>query len=153
MNRRPYCPVWLAWVCLVPVIIGCGAKRSDVPLDEEKARMMKVATYLSAYKAAHGNKTPTRMDEVKAWAKNNRQAEDADFVSTRDGEPYLLLGGPRMLFRENTGKDGQVYVGGLTAGVAVMTVPQAQELVGQQEPSRSRSDGDKERRQRMQRRQ
>jgi hypothetical protein len=64
---------------------------------------------------AHKGKVPKDLDELKAWAVKAGKAEEADFNSTRDNEPYVLIpSGMEVIVHEKTGQDGRKWMMGRT---------------------------------------
>ncbi|HEV3260045.1 MAG TPA: hypothetical protein VG013_24495 [Gemmataceae bacterium] len=116
------------WLCVFALVVGCGSPK-QAPQDPEKGHVKRAASFASEYFMAHEHKMPESMDEVKEWAKKEKKAEDADFVSTRDEEPYVLIRGPSVALREKIGKDGLVYVAGQRVrGSELMSIEEAEAL-------------------------
>src|SRR2546421_10709342 len=108
-------------VGLVPFILllfigaGCGGGASRGSRSAEAIHLDKVGSLLTEYRAEHKGSAPANVDDLKKWAIDNGKAQDNDFVSTRDKEPYVLKtigsgSGGQVMIREATGKDSNKYV-------------------------------------------
>jgi hypothetical protein len=120
----------------VILALGCGGSGPSEP--PEAAHIGKVGQLATEFKNANSGNNPKNIDELKSWAEKNGKAEDSDFVSTRDHEPYVLDAqfmsrgggtavartmaskGP-LIIHEATGKNGKKFV---VQGVA----PQGSEM-------------------------
>jgi hypothetical protein len=103
---------------------GCGSRTpADTP---EATHIKKVAALIPEFTAAHQGMPPADIDQLKTWAVQNGKAEDRDFVSTRDSEPYGIAvtggGKPKKgsgeIVHETKGKNGMIFManaGGTTA--------------------------------------
>jgi hypothetical protein len=97
---------------------GCSSSSSRPLDDPEAAHMKKVADLILESKNAHEGMPPADIEELKAWATKEGKAEDKDFLSTRDKEPYVILyaGGAKPkkglnpILLEAKGKDGLKYM-------------------------------------------
>ncbi len=76
----------LLLVCLVS---GCGAK-SGPTTSPEAEHIGKVGELIGQFQADNAGSNPKNIDELKAWAIKNGKAEEQDFISTRDHEPYVI---------------------------------------------------------------
>jgi hypothetical protein len=108
-------------------MVGCGGS-SGPSQSPEAAHIGKVGQLITDFKAANRGTNPKNLNELKTWAVKNGKAEDVDFVSTRDNEPYVLepqamsRGGmaststlamaPKtpVILHEATGKNGKKFV-------------------------------------------
>jgi hypothetical protein len=117
------------------LVLGCGS--SGPTESPEAAHIGKVGQLATEFKTANGGNNPKNIDDLKSWAVKNGKAEDTDFVSTRDHEPYVLdvqamshggTGGAKtmaskgpLIIHEALGKNGKKFV---VQGVA----PQGSEM-------------------------
>ena len=99
---------------LVCLIEGCAAgKPQQNEVNSEVAHIAKIPVLVRDFQAAHNNNLPKNIEDLKSWAVKKGKAEDSDFVSTRDGEPYVLTSmsaGGRVVIHEKVGQEGQMYV-------------------------------------------
>jgi len=118
-------------------VVGCSNKPHGSPENPEAQHIGKVGGWAGAYAKAHKGKAPKSIEQLKKWAEEKEGAKDEDFVSTRDGQPYVMTV-PRMggdvRIHEQTGAGGDndmIYmvtpgadVGGLTSkrGLEMMTM-------------------------------
>ena len=135
--RRPRAALifQIHFVFLVVVALGCGG--SGPVESPEAGHIGKVGQLATEFKNVNSGNNPKNIDELKSWAVKNGKAEDSDFVSTRDHEPYMLDAqfmsrgggtaaktmaskGP-LIIHEATGKNGKKFV---VQGVA----PQGSEM-------------------------
>jgi hypothetical protein len=110
-------PTFVFWALFLFMGAGCGGSQPKEPA--EASHLNKVGKLSDEYKQEHNGKYPETLNDLHQWAVQNGKASDADFKSTRDGEPYVLepmgkggvptKGGP-VLIREATGKDGKKFV-------------------------------------------
>jgi hypothetical protein len=136
--ERFLCRVSFPLVGLIFLAAGCnqGGPKQAEP-NAEKTHIQKANAFVTEYLGTHGKKLPKSMEEIQAWAVKERKAEADDFVSTRDGELYVLAGGR---VAEKTGQDGRVYVafmGGATE-TTVENVEQMKNDAAQSGPPRQR---------------
>src|SRR5438067_7994843 len=68
---------------------GCGGS-SNPNENPEAAHIKKVAALIPEYATAHEGNPPADIEQLKSWAVQNGKAEDKDFLSTRDKEPYVI---------------------------------------------------------------
>lgn len=90
-------------------VLGCGHPSSPKK-DAEQKHILNVVQLARAYSDAN-KKAPQSIDELKTWAIKQEKATDDDFISTRDGQPYILvkaMGGFEIY--EQTGKNGKCYI-------------------------------------------
>ncbi len=110
MNSRL---LFLPFILLVFVGAGCGGGSSKASRSAEAIHLDKVGSLLTEYRAEHKGGAPAKMEDLKKWAIDNGKAQDADFNSTRDKEPYVLQtigsGNGQIMIREATGKNGNKY--------------------------------------------
>jgi hypothetical protein len=117
----------LGLVMLASGGIGCrgGAKPSSQ--DPEAAHLVKVSDLVQEYKTAHQDNPPGDIEELKNWAIKEGKAEEKDFISTRDKQPYEIVvspggGKPKkgapLMVREAVGKDGMKFQSTPGSGVA-----------------------------------
>jgi hypothetical protein len=86
---------------------GCGAGKPGGPKeDPEATHLSKVAQLLKEYETSK-KKSPKSVDELKAWAIKEGKADEPDFKSTRDDQPYVMTNG---ILHEASGKDGQMFM-------------------------------------------
>jgi hypothetical protein len=85
-------------------MIGCGSGGSGAGSSTEAEHIGKVGTLIAEFKSANAGNNPKNIDELKNWAIKNGKAEDKDFVSTRDKEPYVIE--PMAMTRTGTGGTG-----------------------------------------------
>jgi hypothetical protein len=112
-------------VGLIFLSAGCGQSGpKQAEPNAEKTHIQKANAFVTDYLGTHGKKLPKSMDEIQAWAVKERKAEADDFVSTRDGELYVLVGGR---VAEKTGQDGKVYVAQM-GGVMETTVENLEQM-------------------------
>jgi|SRR5947209_3585369 len=121
MNVQKRLGPWafLPGVVLLPLVAGCANRPSETKQDPEAAHISKLSTLVGKYKQAHNKAAPKNLEELKSWALKKGAAEEADFVSTRDNEPYVLapVGGMMammpgqggVVIHEKTGKDGKKF--------------------------------------------
>jgi hypothetical protein len=92
------------------------ALQQKSPLQEDSPegnRLGKVADLTREYAKVHNQKMPKEIQELRQWAIKEGKATEADFVSTRDHEPYGLstgMGPGMVLVYEQTGKRGKRFV-------------------------------------------
>ena len=90
---------------------GCTPGAPSEPA--EALHIKKVYSLCNEYRGAN-NKAPASLDELKKWATAQGKAQDADFSSPRDGQPYVIVAVPppinMVILHEQTGKDGKRYV-------------------------------------------
>lgn len=109
---------------LLPVL-GCNSS-SAPPENAEAAHIKKAAAFIPEFATANNGIPPADIEELKKWAVENGKATDKDFVSTRDGEPYVIKvtggGKPKKgsnpIVHEAKGKNGMKYMVNSGAGVA-----------------------------------
>src|SRR5437660_12676506 len=79
--------------------------------DPEALHLNNVGDLSVEFKKAKNGKAPADLNELKTWAIDNGKAQDADFNSTRDKEPYVLRrAGKEVAIGEATGKDGLRFI-------------------------------------------
>jgi len=98
---------------------GCSSSSSSTSAqDPEAVHIKKVADLILESMKAHEQMPPADIEGLKAWAIKEGKAEDKDFLSTRDKEPYVILypgsgkpkkGSPPILL-EAKGKGGLRYM-------------------------------------------
>jgi hypothetical protein len=76
-------------ILLLAQVLGCGGK-SGPTTSAEAEHIGKVGELIGQFQAANAGNNPKNIDELKAWAIKNSKAEEQDFVSTRDHEPYVI---------------------------------------------------------------
>jgi hypothetical protein len=104
-------------------LLGCGKGGSTSSSSEEAEHIGKVGALITEFKSANAGNNPKSIEELKTWAINNGKAEDKDFISTRDKEPYviepmaMMRGGGGMMaskmpliVHESKGVNGKKYV-------------------------------------------
>jgi len=112
-------------------MLGCGKGGSSLGSSEEAEHIGKVGALIGEFKSANLGHNPKNIEELKNWAIKNGKAEENDFVSTRDKEPYVIEhmammrgGGPTgssgdmsfmaakmpVVLHENKGKNGNKFV-------------------------------------------
>jgi len=90
---------------------GCSKSSSGTSSDPEATHLNKVVELSEEFKKANNGKAPADLNELRTWAVNNGKAQDADFNSTRDKEPYVLRrAGNDVVIGEATGKDHKKYI-------------------------------------------
>jgi hypothetical protein len=115
-------------VILACFTVGCGGGGSEPSSSVEAEHIGKVGGLIEDFKSANEGNNPKNIDELKKWATQNGKAEDKDFISTRDNQPYVIEpmamvrgGGPGgamgkmamimpMILHEAKGKNGMIYV-------------------------------------------
>jgi hypothetical protein len=109
--------VVISLLCFLVGGIGCKGGGPTGSRDPEADHLDKVGTLMSEYRAEHKGNAPGKLDDLKKWAVDNGKAQDSDFVSTRDKEPYVLKtfgsrsGGQAMvMILEATGKNSTKFV-------------------------------------------
>jgi hypothetical protein len=104
---------------------GCG--RSHAPADNPEAGHIKnVAALIHEFATAHQGNSPANLDQLKSWALQNGKADDKDFLSTRDQEPYVMAAnskkGSKPIIHEAQGKNGMKFMvntgSGLTSEIS-----------------------------------
>ncbi|SRR5712692_10312158 len=108
-------------------LVGCGGGAGSTT-SAEAEHIVKVHALIGEFKSANGGNNPKNIEELKSWAVQNGKAEEKDFVSTRDNEPYVIepmammregsLGGDMrfmagklpVILHEAKGKNGKKYV-------------------------------------------
>jgi hypothetical protein len=121
----------VAVVFLASLILGCGSGGSGTGLSPEAEHIGKVGALIGEFKLANSGNNPKNIDELKNWAIKKGKAEENDFISTRDKEPYVLEhmammrgGGPTgssgdmsfmatkmpVVLHENKGKNGNKFM-------------------------------------------
>jgi len=120
MVRAKWCMLCILQAGLLVFLTGCGAgKPSGGQSGEEMNHIKKVGDLAAEYHRDPANKMqwPKDIDTLKAWAIKKDKATEDDFVSTRDKEPYVMLGivsvmaGP--IIHEKTGQDGRMWTVGM----------------------------------------
>jgi hypothetical protein len=126
----------------VLVVMGCG-KPSSSEASPEIAHIRNVLLLGREYWTTHNQKTPT-MEQLREWAIEKKGATAEDFISTRDGQEYLIgsgmMGGVTVF--EAAGKGGVRY--GTNPGGSVQEVGNEQVeiwLKGQQSGRATRGQG------------
>ena len=94
----------VAVVFLAFFMQGCGSGGSGPGSSVEAEHIGKVGALITEFKSANAGNNPKNLDELKDWAIKNGKAEDKDFVSTRDNEPYVIE--PMAMTRTGTGGTG-----------------------------------------------
>src|SRR5438093_12879577 len=90
---------------------GCSKSSTGTMQDPEATHLNKVCDLAEEFKNAKNGKAPADLNELKTWAIDNGKAQDADFISTRDKEPYVLRRtGKEVAIGEATGKDGRRFI-------------------------------------------
>ena len=92
---------------------GCGGGASKGSRDPEAIHLDKVGSLLTEYRSEHKGTAPAKLEDLKKWAIDNGKAQDSDFVSTRDKEPYVFQtmgSGGHLMVREATGKKAGKFV-------------------------------------------
>jgi len=109
--RRRFAACFMVGMGL-PALLSAGCAAGKAPegsKDPEAVHIEKVAQLTNKeYPPAHNRKKPRDINEVKAWAMKEGRAEESDFVSTRDGQTYVLNKGGAL--HEQTGEDGKKFV-------------------------------------------
>jgi hypothetical protein len=103
---------------LVSGLIGCkGGGPGSQGKDPEEAHIVKVAGLIKDYEDAHNGVGPGDLDQLKDWALKEGKAQDNDFVSTRDKQPYEISvpggkpkKGVQVSVREAKGKNGLKFM-------------------------------------------
>ncbi len=104
---------YIPFILFLLIGAGCGGGASRGSRDPEAGHLDKVGSLLTEYRSERKGNAPAKMDDLKKWAIDNGKAQDSDFVSTRDKEPYVLQAvgtGGTVLIREATGKNGVKFV-------------------------------------------
>jgi hypothetical protein len=76
-------------ILLLAQVLGCGGK-SGPTTSAEAEHIGKVGVLIGQFQAANAGNNPKNIDELQAWAIKNGKAEEQDFISTRDHEPYVI---------------------------------------------------------------
>jgi hypothetical protein len=101
------------------LLVGAGCGSSSGPAGStEGGHIKKVAALIPEFAAAHEGIPPANIEELKSWCVENGKAEDKDFLSTRDKEPYVVVvydgGKPKKgttpFVHEATGKNGMKFM-------------------------------------------
>ena len=117
-GKRACAEVLCVVVGLTPFLAGCVAKPDATSQDPESQHMSQIGTLVAEYKKDK-KKAPKNTAELKKWAVAKGKAKDEDFVSTRDGQEYvvepvggmmaMMPGGSGVVIHEQTGKDGKKF--------------------------------------------
>lgn len=120
--------VRVAVLLLASCMAGCGGDRSSPLTSAEAEHIGKVGHLIKEFKSANSENNPKSLDELKNWAIRKGKAEENDFISTRDQQPYVLesmvmprKGGPGgdmsfmaaklpVVVHEAEGKNGRRFV-------------------------------------------
>jgi hypothetical protein len=111
---------------LVAALAGCGGG-SGSTTSAEAEHIAKVGALIGEFKSANSGSNPKNLEELKNWAIKNGKAEEKDFVSTRDKEPYaiepmamtrgagagdmsMMAGKMPVILHEAKGQNGKKYV-------------------------------------------
>jgi hypothetical protein len=92
----------------------------------EAVHIKKVAALIKEFEKAHDGNPPTDIDQLKSWAVQNGQAQDNDFLSTRDKEPYVISTsggvkpkkGSSLIVHEAKGKNSMLFMANSGSGGA-----------------------------------
>jgi len=107
--RKPFAACFTVLPGLLALLAaGCAAGQPKGPAkDPEAVHIEKVAQLANhEYPDAHHGKRPKDLNELKSWAVKEGKADEADFKSTRDDQPYALANG---IVHEQTGVNGKLF--------------------------------------------
>jgi hypothetical protein len=82
-------PSGLGIALFLSFLSGCVGKAGPSSSPEAE-HIGKVGQLIGQFQAANSGNNPKNIDELKAWAIKNAKAEEPDFLSTRDHEPYVI---------------------------------------------------------------
>src|SRR5712692_3723269 len=74
---------------LAATLVGCGGGAGSTT-SAEAEHIGKVGALIGEFKSANSGNNPKNIEQLKEWAIQNGKAEEKDFVSTRDNEPYVI---------------------------------------------------------------
>ncbi len=119
--------IWLAWAGLI-LASGCGPSQSQ-SAPRESSNLKPLALLYGRYLGAHQGNPPPNEAALKSFIQSlppeqlsSMRATDVDklFVSSRDGQPYVVVygkttgppgtGGAPIIAYEQTGVDGKRFV-------------------------------------------
>src|SRR5262245_57581614 len=108
------------WACLLAVLAaGCGPRARE-PTAEE-LHIKHIYALANEYKAVN-KRPPANADWLKAWALKQGKGSDADFISPRDNQPYVVEAVPPpinlFMVHEKTGVDGKLFAVNFGGGTA-----------------------------------
>jgi hypothetical protein len=118
--------VSIGLLLLVSGGIGCGGAKGPSQ-SPEAVHIVKVSDLVEEFKTAHQNNPPADLEELKSWALKEGKAQESDFESTRDKQPYELAlsagtgkpkKGSQLSVREATGKNGMRFMSTSGSGTA-----------------------------------
>jgi hypothetical protein len=118
LRRRTLRLFWRTVTFFALIVLGGTGCSSSSGSSSEAPHIQKVAALIPEFTKAHQGTPPANIEELKSWAVQNGKAEDKDFLSTRDMEPYVIAvtgggkakKGSNPMVHEAKGKNGMLFM-------------------------------------------
>jgi len=145
---RPFLPIgaWGGFFLLWVLAIGCGTQRESQ--EREESNLKPLAIFYGQFTGRHRGQPPASEAEFKEFVRSlpgdrlagfNVSDPESLFISSRDGQPYVVIygasngppgpGGSPVVAYEQTGKGGKRFVASSLGAVEEVDETRFKELV------------------------